>query len=98
VLQEELLMAVYVDWLSPCVPNARWRYSQSCHLMADSIEELHKFALEKLGLKITWFQNHASHPHYDLTPGKRAQAVKLGAVEVDMEYYRRKRADLKVQM
>ena len=49
-----------------------------CHMITDgNEEELHQMA-EKLGLKRKWFQGD----HYDLTPSKRALAVKLGAREV----------------
>lgn len=81
------MMAVYVDWLQTWIPTKRWPYKQFCHLMADTIDELHAFAV-KLGLKRQWFQAKSSRPHYDLTAGKRRQAVHLGAVEVDMEWYR----------
>jgi len=54
----------------------------SCHLTTDGdIDELHAFAA-KLGMKRAWFQDHPILKHYDLTPSKRALAVKLGAVEV----------------
>ena len=49
-----------------------------CHMMADSIEELHAFA-DRLGLK-----RRCCHvDHYDLTPGRRKTAVELGAKEVN---------------
>lgn len=54
----------------------------SCHMTADSREELDAMAC-KLGLKPQWIQ-HPNFPrlmHYDLTPNKRAQALRLGAVE-----------------
>ena len=51
-----------------------------CHMLSDNIEELHEFA-SKLGLKRSWFQN-GSAPHYDLSKEKRAQALKLGAIEL----------------
>lgn len=76
-------MAVYVDPLTGCVPNHRWRWSQACHLYADTIEELHQFA-DHLGLRRSWFQHKPGHyrlPHYDLTPGMRRRAVQSGAVE-----------------
>jgi hypothetical protein len=44
------------------------------------LEELHRFA-ESIGLRRAWFQNHRVVPHYDLTPSKRAAAVRLGAIE-----------------
>jgi hypothetical protein len=50
----------------------------SSHLMADTVDELHAFAA-RLGLKREWFQDHHMHPHYDLSPNKRAQALRLGA-------------------
>lgn len=54
---------------------------QSCHMTCDGdLEELHRFA-ERIGLRRSWFQR-GSLPHYDLTPNKRSQAVRLGAVEV----------------
>lgn len=55
-----------------------------CHLIADTDDELHEFAA-RLGMRREWFQAPptASHPHYDLTPPRRALAVKLGAHEVD---------------
>lgn len=52
-----------------------------CHMVADSLEELHEMA-EKIGLKREWFQNISSHPHYDLTEGKRREAATFGAKEV----------------
>lgn len=52
----------------------------SAHLTADTLEELHAFA-RRLRLKPEWFQPLSS-PHYDLTPGKHAQALALGAVLV----------------
>lgn len=71
-------MATYVDravWY--------WRGKYWCHLTADSLSELHEFA-DRLGLQRSWFQAppKTPHPHYDLTEGKREQALKLGAVEL----------------
>lgn len=71
-------MAVYVDKLR----DWGWKLGPSCHLIADTNEELHQFAA-RLGLKRSWFQAKASGPHYDLTAGRRARAVELGAVELD---------------
>lgn len=49
----------------------------------ESVEELHEFALMKLGLDRQWFQNSGKllkHPHYDLTTfSKREQAIAHGA-------------------
>ena len=66
-------MAVYVDNV-----RVEWRGRQWCHLVADSTEELHKFA-KALGLRRTWFQQAASYPHYDITAEVRVQALEMGA-------------------
>lgn len=67
-------MAVYVD-------NARiqWRGRLWCHLVADSIDELHLFA-ERIGMRKEWFQHAASYPHYDITLERRCLALELGAL------------------
>lgn len=70
-------MAVYVD-------NVRiaWRGRHWCHLVADSLDELHQFA-HTLGLKRAWFQAQASLPHYDVTVEVRGIALSRGAVAAD---------------
>jgi hypothetical protein len=70
-------MAVYVDRLC----NYGWRHGPSCHLIADSIEELVEFAVS-MGLRPEWYQPKSS-PHFDLTAGGRAAAVMMGAIELD---------------
>jgi hypothetical protein len=52
-----------------------------CHLLVDSREELHLFAV-RLGLRRSWFQNHPTRWHYDIVPRKRSVALALGAREV----------------
>jgi hypothetical protein len=47
------------------------------------LEELHLMA-EKIGMRREWFQNHADHPHYDLTASRRVKAIANGAEVVDM--------------
>ncbi len=75
-------MSVYVDIIMPCIPNKNWPYKQACHLLADSVSELHRFA-ETLGLKKQWLQwKKGSVPHFDLTPSMRKKAVKQGAIEI----------------
>lgn len=66
-------MAVFVD-------NERieWRGKLWCHLVAESIDELHGFAAQ-LGLRRSWFQGKASYPHYDVTTSIRERALALGA-------------------
>lgn len=75
-------MAVYVDALRAYRTLKRLRHlgPRWCHLLADSPDELHTFA-SRLGLKRKWFQDRR-WPHYDLTPGKRILAIRLGALEV----------------
>lgn len=75
-------MAIYVDKITTYptsmtrgLPGRDW-----CHLISDeSDDELHAFA-EKIGMKRAWAQlpPKASTPHYDLTPSRRAAAVKAG--------------------
>ncbi len=66
-------MTVYVD-------NERieWRGKLWCHLVADSLDELHEFAVA-LGLRRDWFQGKASYPHYDVTTFVRDRALQIGA-------------------
>ncbi len=77
-------MSVYVDQLQQTTPSLRWPYHQTCHLVADSLNELHLMAA-RLGLRKRWFQNQASLPHYDLTSNKRALAIRLGAREISWQ-------------
>lgn len=78
-------MAVYVDaaYIPASVPRGRQTYtSQWCHLTADSTDELVAFA-KSIGLRRTWIQHPATATeHFDLTLGKRAQAVANGAIEI----------------
>ncbi|MGC3968926.1 MAG: DUF4031 domain-containing protein [Pirellulales bacterium] len=68
-------MGVYVDDY-----EGRFGRMVMCHMMADTLAELHEFA-QRLGLRRDWFQN-GSAPHYDLSKEKRAEALALGAIEV----------------
>lgn len=70
-------MAVYVDRLM----DHGWRHGPSCHLIADSVAELQEFALQKLGMRLEWFQPLSS-PHFDLSAEGRAAAVRNGAIEL----------------
>jgi hypothetical protein len=54
-----------------------------CHLYADTEEELHRFAIDVLGLRRRWAQvSRRGILHYDLTPKRRAVAVRQGAREL----------------
>jgi hypothetical protein len=83
-------MAVYVDELFNTEKSRKWPYLQACHLTADTLEELHEFAIS-IGLSRSWFQDHRRHPHYDLTNGRRLKAVRLGAIEVSSREQAEKR-------
>jgi hypothetical protein len=70
-------MTVYVDQ-----PIFSYRGQMYCHMATDGdLYELHVMA-QRIGLKFSWFQNKVGHPHYDLSPNKRALALQNGAVEV----------------
>ena len=76
-----------VSWPTETTSQAALHFGhgkQSCHLTTDGpLDKLHVFA-SGIGLRFSWFQAppKASHPHYDLTPNKRNQALCAGAVEV----------------
>ena len=85
-------MTVYVDELLR-YPGAKPPFDKgSCHLSADTLDELHDFAI-RIGMKRAWFQDHKLLPHYDLTPARRVVAVRFGATqEGALEGARRRRA------
>ena len=69
-------MAVYVDaaiW--------RWKGLRWCHLLADDVDELHRFA-QGIGVKPTSYQGppRTATPHYDLTGYERRLALRAGAI------------------
>ncbi len=68
-------MTVYVD-----TARHPFRGYVMCHMVADSLEELHDMAAQ-IGMERRWFQAppKASHPHYDIPEHKRARAISLGA-------------------
>jgi Protein of unknown function (DUF4031) len=70
-------MAIYVD--NTCTP---WRGKQWCHMLADSLTELHQFAV-LLGLSRGLFHRNASYPHYDVTVIVRDRAIRYGALLSD---------------
>lgn len=86
-------MTVYVDklraWptMGHTTGQARRHFGEgreSCHLLAGgldetNVDELHALAA-RIGMRRSWFQP-LSWPHYDLTPSRRASAVRAGAVE-----------------
>ena len=71
-------MTVYVDeaiW--------HWHGRRWCHLMADEVDELHRFA-HRLGMHLSSYQGppKTAAPHYDITGHERGRAIRLGAVPV----------------
>jgi hypothetical protein len=86
-------MAVYVD-----SEHIEWRGRTWCHLVADSLDELHAFA-KRLGLETRWFQARGPYPHYDVTASMQRQALQMGALLADrrtvVECCRRMRAELR---
>jgi hypothetical protein len=69
-------LAVYVD-----EPIWHWKGRKWCHLMADDISELHRFAF-RLGLQLSSYQGppKTRAPHYDITGFERDKAIRLGAI------------------
>ena len=76
-------MAVMAGPLFIVPPTSGWPYEQACHLLCLPGEEveLHTIA-GRLGLRPTWFQRRPI-PHYNLTEGKRHQAIRQGASAID---------------
>ena len=68
-------MTVYVD-----EPIWKWQGLKWCHLLADDIDELHRFAA-RLGISRASYQGppKTTAPHYDLTGFERTRALALGA-------------------
>ncbi len=63
----------------------------SSHLTTDGdLEELHAFAA-RIGLRRSWFQEHATAPHYDLIRSRRDRALALGATFVPAREQARRR-------
>ena len=71
-------MAAYVDDAIWPLAGRRW-----CHLLADDIAELHRFAAQ-LGLKLASYPGppKTSKPHYDITAYERDKALRLGAIAI----------------
>lgn len=70
-------MSVYVD-------EARHPFGRMmmCHMMADTTEEL-LFMADKIGVARKWLQKPGTtYEHFDISKGKRDEAVAAGAVEV----------------
>ena len=68
-------MPVYID-------NAKIKYRRMimCHMIADTLDELHEMA-NKIGMRLEWFQPN-SFPHYDVCLMRKKHAIEYGAIEV----------------
>jgi len=71
-------MSVYVDSMKRTKKSVRWPYDTACHMMGDTLYELHEMAI-KIGVPL---RRSFQGDHYDLTEQKRALAVQNGAKEV----------------
>lgn len=60
--------------------NAKFRNMIMCHMIGDTLNELHEMA-DKIGIDRKWFQNKKI-PHYDICLSKKKLALKYGAIEV----------------
>lgn len=67
---------VYID-----SANIPYRGMKMCHMIADTLEELHLMA-DRIGVSRRHFQDKTKYPHYDICLTKKQQALKLGAIEV----------------
>jgi hypothetical protein len=81
-------MGVYVDAIKTYENRGRLS-GEWCHMVADSHDELMAMA-RRIGMKSAWIQ-HAGLPteHFDLRPSRRAEAIRLGAQEVDRRAFAR---------
>ncbi|MGX7680701.1 DUF4031 domain-containing protein [Jatrophihabitans sp. DSM 45814] len=77
-------MTCYVDTVRS-YPDAGLRYTEFCHLLADHRAELHSMA-EALGMPRRFFQDHPWRWHYDLPGHLRPEAIRLGAVTVQIQF------------
>jgi hypothetical protein len=68
-------VSVYVD--QPRYPLGRMIM---CHMLADSLEELHAMA-GRIGVQRRHFQHDGRWPHYDICKAKRELAIRHGAIE-----------------
>ncbi len=68
---------IYVDFLI----DYGWKLGASCHMMADSLDELNSFA-KSIGLKPEWIDKKGQVLHYDLTASKRKIAIQKGAIDI----------------
>ena len=72
-------MTVYVDDM-----EAPFGRMLMCHMIADTRSELLDM-VDRIGVARKWIQQRGTHQeHFDISKGRRALAVKQGAVEIPM--------------
>lgn len=70
-------MSVYVDDM-----RAPFGRMVMCHMVADTDDELHAMT-NRVGISRRWHQKAGTpRSHYDIALGKRALAVRYGAIEI----------------
>ena len=89
-------MAIYVDFVQIEFKGYKW-----CHMLADTLQELHDFAaLIEVDKRL--FHRNASYPHYDVTVQMREIAIEQGAIPADrkkiIECAKRLKVELNAQM
>lgn len=70
-------MAIYVDFVCIEFRGHKW-----CHMLADTLQELHEFAV-LIDVDKRLFHRNASYPHYDVTVQMRETAIEYGALPAD---------------
>ena len=83
-------MSVYVDDM-----RANYGRMIMCHMLADTTAEL-LFMADRIGVARRWLQDAGTdREHFDIALSKRAEAVRLGAIQIGkrelMHVMRRKR-------
>lgn len=85
-------MAIYVDFVSIEFRGYKW-----CHMLADSLQELHDFA-EFIEVDKRLFHRNASYPHYDVTLKMRLTAIENGAIPADRQTIIKCAKKLKIEL
>ena len=84
-------MTVYVDPIIRCRPTPDWPFYGLCRMTADGEMELHEMARR---LYVPRDRYHPGRiPYYEITPGIRNRAVAMGAMDLKVSaWFRRKSA------
>ena len=85
-------MAIYVDNMRIEYRGYKW-----CHMLADSLQELHDFA-ELIEVDKRLFHRNASYPHYDITVAMRLIALNNGAIAADRKTIIKSAKKLKIEL